>query len=449
MTIFHRICHWLGQRTRTTILTPTPYAVGNCAEEVYFGLLKARREGKRLVILFPYELPWRFKFKLTNVEVINVVSSYRQRLPAALHIGGRLLLTAYFGFMRVVSLIRRVVLGRHLSYLYRVPSAGVTTLWQPEHCMADFSWRIVEQYEWPKQIAMPIDVGLAEDKLRLAEKQRRALGLPDDAWFACLHVRESGFHRDTVVERNASIANYISAIKEITDRGGWVVRLGDASMTPLPPLDRVIDYPFTPFKSELMDVYLISQCRVYIGMISGIYDVAVLFQRPIILTNMTNWLWAYPPKAGDLGILKHLYSKSRGRFLSAQEWMEEPWDAIGIRAFGPDYVLHENTPEELADVVREFFDGNGSSEIAEIKQNCNRFRIVRGVEIISRPIFAGENPQQVKEKSIPNPFAPDDHFFDMLERYRMASRLQSAMGSLGGAFLRQNWQCACGEVGPR
>jgi putative glycosyltransferase (TIGR04372 family) len=419
--------------------------VGNCAEEIYFGLLKARREGKKLVILFPYELPWRLKFRLTNIELVNVASPYRCPLPAFLNAAGRLLLTAYFGFMRSISLLRRVLLGRHLSYLYRVPSVGVTTLWQPEDRMPDFSWEIVDHYNWPEMIAEPIDVSLDKGKLRTAEEMRVRMGLPMDAWFACLHVRESGFHKDNVSDRNADIANYADAIKEITQRGGWVVRMGDASMTPLPPMTHVIDYPYTPFKSELMDVYLISACRVYIGMISGIYDVAVLFQRPIIITNMTAWLFGYPPKAGDLGIMKHIYSKSRGRFLSSGEWFEEPWDSLGIRSLGDDYVLHENTAEELATVVREFFDRGERFEASELQRECNERRVACGKRIIGRPIFAGENPQQAKSKSIPNPFAPDDFLYDMLERYRFGSRLDSAAGMLGTAFLQQNWECDCHE----
>lgn len=432
-SFLYRLCDWVGKKTGTIILTPHITAVGNCGEDMYFGLLKARREGKKLVVLWPLELPWRLKFRLTNIEVINVDSEYRA-IPhnSVLNVFGCVLLTAYFAFFRTLSLMRRLLLGVHLNNVYRIPMIGTNTLWQPDELECEFSWDVVSQYDWPKQLATPLDVSLERKKRLTAERQRMLMGLPQDAWFVCLHVRESGFCGDQFYERNANIHNYVEAIKEITSRGGWVVRLGDASMTKLPAMKHVIDYPFTKAKSALMDVYLISQCRLYIGMSSGIYDVARLFQCPMIMTNMSNWLMTFPIMRGDLGIMKHIYSKSKGRFLTICEWLKEPWAAVAYsHKLGDDYVYYENTPDELTAVVTEFFDRGDSWEPTAMQQKFNETRVLRGRELLSETMFSHEDVQLYFRKNV--------IAYDVMNRYRLASRLESALGTLGTEFLKQNW----------
>lgn len=435
MVMFYRLCDWIGKLTGTIIFTPHTYVIGNCAEDIYFGLLQARREHKKLVILYPYELPWRLKFGLPNIELVNIESEYRLPLNTAVYIAGRVLITAYFAFFRSLSLLVRLLFGHHLNDLYRTPRIGTLTLWQPEEKMASFSWDIVDRYDWHKQLETPLQVSLRKQKEVIAEDLRIQMGLPVDAWFVCLHVRESGFHgiKDTYFERNANILNYLGAIEEITSRGGWVVRMGDASMTKLPVMAQVIDYPFTDQKSALMDMYLISQCRVYIGMTSGIYDVARLFQRPMIMTNMSNWLFGFPIKSGDLGVMKHIYSKSRNRFLTIPEWLAEPWAAVSLsHKLGEDYVFYENTPDELRAVVKEFFDREDEFKSSPLQCQFAELRLRRGKEIISEVMLSTDDVYSYYHRDIVN--------YDLVERYRLASRLDSAAGMLGTEFLEQNWE---------
>ena len=61
-----------------------------------------------------------------------------------------------------------------------------------------------------------------------------ALGVPDGAWYVGLHVREGGYHAEDTGDksrhRNAQIEDYFPAIKAVTDRGGYVIRLGDSGV---------------------------------------------------------------------------------------------------------------------------------------------------------------------------------------------------------------------------
>jgi putative glycosyltransferase (TIGR04372 family) len=423
VSILQRSLEWLGRKLNVIILAPHPTAVGNCAEQIYFGLLKARREQKKLVLLFQYQLPKPLGIRLTNRELFGLESDHRILSDRSFwYLAGSGWLTLHGLVCRLLRRPMRV-LGFPLSDIDTYPMLGHTTLWQPKETMPAFSWDVVRAYDWPAQLREQLRISLPANRLRQLESARARLGLPAEAWFACLHVRESGFHGDSISERNATISNYTLAIAEITKRGGWVVRMGDSSMTPMPPMENVIDYPFGPEKSAQMDIYLISACRVYVGMSSGIFDVAQLLQRPIVLTNMSNWLFPYPQKQGDLGVFKHIFSKSRNRYLSIQEWMAEGWSGVSfVEAMQGDYVLHENTPEELRAAVAEFFERNGDVEPTPLQQALQKQRLGEGTKCLEMEVVK------------------NDEFSDFHQRYRLASRLESTVGLISNEYLHANWQ---------
>ena len=401
-------------------MVPHPIVVGNCAHLIYFALRKARKEGKKLVLLHQYSLPWPIHYRLTNHELIDIASEYKIISSDSIwFVIGSTLVTVYAAIFRLLYRATRRFYAWNEANFY--PHVGYENMWQPKEIMPGFSWDVVAEYDWPAQVNTKLPVYLRSQKKAVAERERARLGLPNDAWFFCLHVRESGFHNDSMTERNATISNYTEAIKEVTARGGWVVRMGDPSMTKLPPMERVIDYPFTPSKSTLMDIYLISECRAYIGMASGIFDVARLFQRPIILTNLATWFHPYPPSIGDVGILKHVYSKSRQKFLSVREWMGEPFEAVSYFALGDDYVLYENSPEELRATVQEFFDRNGNKEPTPLQRECYELWQMRGRALVEKQLIKGNS------------------VWDLHHRYRVACDLTTSVGVISDAYLMKNW----------
>ena len=425
MKALHWLVNGLNALGPYVFLTPCVSVIGNCSEEMLFGLIRARREGKKLVVLRPYELPWKFRFPVTNREIFELASPHRADVPGPVRALLQLALTAVYGTFRALSLVLGKVLGpwAHLDGRFTHPCLGSTTLWKPEETPAEFRWDVVDSYRWNEENHKPLAVGLSPERLARAHATRLEMGIPEDAWFVGLHVREAGFvdKNEPPSCRNADIANYFPAVRELTARGAWVVRLGDKSMTKLPPMERVIDYAHSPYKNDLMDMYFISKCRMYVGITSGILDTAWLFQRPMVLTNMTTWSFAYPKRPGDLGLTKHLFSKKQGRFLSLKELLGTPWEAQHYHHFGADYDMTENTPEEIRDVVLEFLDRKEGAEPTALQKEFNRGRLDHGRRLLSKASWT-------------------DHYTDMHQRYRMSSRLESSKGCLGAKFLEANWE---------
>jgi putative glycosyltransferase (TIGR04372 family) len=151
-------------------------------------------------------------------------------------------------------------------------------------------------------------------------------GLPQNAWFVALHVREdmwSGRNPGTHGIRNADISSYFAAIAEITRRGGWVIRMGDLSMTPLPQLANVIDYCHSDMRSDWMDIFLVACSRFMVATNSGPAFIPLFYGAPSVLTN---WWPAgeRPWRSTDIFVPKMLRSLSDGRYLTLNESLREP-----------------------------------------------------------------------------------------------------------------------------
>lgn len=202
------------------------------------------------------------------------------------------------------------------------------------------------------------DVGLdeaSETKCRLA---LRALGL-EGRWYVCLHVRTSAFYKDKASYRNASLQNYYSAIDLVISQGGVVVRMGD----PVPgfidgPRPGLIDYPSTCYKSELMDLYLIKNCRVYIGTQSGIIDTAMLFSKPILSVNSLHFAMA-GAGSHNLTIYKKILHKRKNCYLSFSQSMVlyHKITRNTYEEFSREFEWVENSSEEILEALKEILEG--------------------------------------------------------------------------------------------
>jgi putative glycosyltransferase (TIGR04372 family) len=214
---------------------------------------------------------------------------------------------------------------------------------------------------WEKAGRKPLLTLTGEERGRGRATLRDA-GIPYDAWFATLHIRESGFKSVqgfTKVEQglNADIATYLPAIKAVVERGGVVIRIGDPSMSPLPPMPGLFDYARSPLKSDWMDVFLLGGCRLFIGTSSGPADVPPLFGVPCALTN---WFptGSRPFNDRDIYIPKLIQIGNPPRILRFDDMVSPP---IGYavhyeRAKEINLSAVPNTPDEIRDVVIELLD---------------------------------------------------------------------------------------------
>ncbi len=202
---------------------------------------------------------------------------------------------------------------------------------------------------------------LTDSDRRRGKIALRNAGVPENAWFVCVHCREGGSLglKQGQTLRDVDVNNYFLAMKEIARRGGWVLRMGEAAMKPIPPMKNVIDYAHLGVKSDWMDVFLCASCKFFLGSNSGLSNLASVFGISSVITNIAGPVSAVLPYGPqDIGIPKLIYSEKEKRYLVFQEILSSPvgnfredhlFAAAGLRVV-------ENSPEDIKEAAVEMLD---------------------------------------------------------------------------------------------
>lgn len=206
---------------------------------------------------------------------------------------------------------------------------------------------------------------------RMGEKILVENGISLGDWFVCIFARDGAYLDQERAHygkekmdwryhdyRDSDINTLNLAIQEILDRGGWVIRLGKIVAREMSfKHPKVIDYPFTEWRSDFMDIYLQYRAKfVLSSSSSGATDVVALFNTPYCGVNMPfNWRGGYK----DMIQIPKKY-KRNGKYLTFNEWVEiAKKDNTYYRS--EFYIRHgleiiDNSPEEILQITKEMFD---------------------------------------------------------------------------------------------
>lgn len=211
----------------------------------------------------------------------------------------------------------------------------------------------------------PPSLSFTEEEEARGRAALRAMGIGPSDWFVCLHNRDSayldasqpggkwGYHdyRDCLLE------NFLPAADYVAERGGFVLRMGQAVKEPLAGVrPRLIDYT-SLHRSDFLDVYLLAKCRFMIGSDAGLAQVPVIFNRPVVNTNVPFIDWA-SFRSEDIFIQKRLFSEAEGRALSYPEILARGWQRFYRTEWLDERRLRliENTGEDILEAVREMHE---------------------------------------------------------------------------------------------
>ena len=183
-------------------------------------------------------------------------------------------------------------------------------------------------------------------------------GIPEDAKIVCLIVRDGAYlpHLSYHALRDSDIKDYRVAILELVRRGYYVFRMGAAVKKPLLlKHSKVFDYATNGMRSEFMDIYLGSKCEFCISTGTGFDAIPYVFRRPVCYVNFTQveYLFTFTK---SLAIFKHHHKD--GKRMTLQEiWDSGCGQFMGEANFKEAGIsVENNTPDEIADVVREMVD---------------------------------------------------------------------------------------------
>ncbi len=212
------------------------------------------------------------------------------------------------------------------------------------------------QKEWERQQHPPL-LSVTDGEQQFMRRALRLLGVPEGAWYVCLHVREPGFHKgwNTLYPsmRDANIDDYLPAIELIVKSGGWVIRMGDPSMKPLPRLPNVIDYAHNTLKTPKADILIALGCRFFLGTNSGLATIPAIYGVRCVFSN---WLPIGLPlwPSQDLMLPKLYWDEQQERYLTLEEIFATGLAFIQNWSDLPKGIsLRDNTPDEIRDLTAE------------------------------------------------------------------------------------------------
>lgn len=226
---------------------------------------------------------------------------------------------------------------------------GQTVAWLEAAALAMREWEI-QGHSLPLRDAYDAQIAASPSIAKNFENIRRAWGMKPDDWFVCLHLRDSGFYKESHDgdPRNTRFDNYREAIDHIAAQGGWVVRLGGPDAISLPKSPNLIDYAHSPYKSQMMDLHVIREARYMIGTTSGLINIAISLGIPVAAVNCISYdcqVWS-----SSVRFALRPVRDSSGRMLSQRELTSEPFRwAIG----STDVVREDNSPDEILETVKE------------------------------------------------------------------------------------------------
>jgi putative glycosyltransferase (TIGR04372 family) len=210
----------------------------------------------------------------------------------------------------------------------------------------------------------PPHISFLPNEERRGKMGLRSLGIPDDAPFVCLTVRDSAYLNDQSPHldwsrhnfRNCDIQNYILVSRKLAERGYYVIRIG-AVVKEAMDVDHpmIIDYATNGMRSDFMDIYLGAKCTFCISTSLGFDSVPIIFRRPVVFVDSSPLEVIRTWSIDYISTFKKYWKRDEDRFMTFQEIFESGAGKFTVQsefeALGIDLV--ESTPEEIADVVLE------------------------------------------------------------------------------------------------
>lgn len=147
--------------------------------------------------------------------------------------------------------------------------------------------------------------------------------------------------------------NYIKAIQYLTRNGYHVAGTAYTPHRIFKDISGYFTLEKTDLPKELLNIFLLTNCSLYIGQHSGSYILPNSCGIPIVLCD------AFPYKAGtfsqsDIVIFKHLREKSSNRRLSYVDVFLKHQDlAFGYHFTQKQITIEENSSEEILEAVKE------------------------------------------------------------------------------------------------
>jgi len=366
---------YLYERHNLIILLPHPIAIGNCCEEIFEACRVATLYHKRILLILPPIIKSRFlPFKLLDAKLFDFTSEIFIIKPMNkfLFILRLIIWSITLPIILLSFILLKMKLKKPSHNFF--PYLGQSLLFNliKKGRVKKFSYDEAVS-EKKKRESIKFQFKFSEETIKNVELFIRKNNI-DSNNIVCLHVRTPSFYKNInhATYRNADILNYIDSINLLAEKGYFVIRIGDSGMPKIPENlihheNKYFDLAHSDFNTAPINSWIVSICRFYVGMQSGPFDLARLYDKPILLTNMYTPFFGIESDPKSCGIYK--------KFENVQDNLL--WDEVAVISSGKfnygDFAVNgfnliENNSYELEQFIECYLNGEfKNSDVYKIK----------------------------------------------------------------------------------
>ena len=170
-------------------------------------------------------------------------------------------------------------------------------------------------------------------------------------WYTILHVRNN---KHFALIRNSKINDFKKAIKHVTSKGGFVIRIGDNSMTPIKNMKNVID--LTHDKSSPKHfVFLFKYAKFFMLSVSGPGALSTFFDAPAIHLDCAP-IYSILAKKNDFILPTMYYSKNKMMTFTQRFNSEYGRAASYGHLKKENIIVKPNSSNEILEATKEIYN---------------------------------------------------------------------------------------------
>jgi len=159
--------------------------------------------------------------------------------------------------------------------------------------------------------------------------------------------------------RDVNINNLVPTINYLLSKNYQVIRMGKISKKKLDINNNLfIDYSFSKFRDDSLDIQLIKNCDFIISNSLGLDSVGQVFDKPIFFFSLIPYISIHSQNKNRFSILKKIYSNEKKRYMSMSEVFKcNLYNVYDGEIFEKlNLTIEENDPNEILIGVKEFLD---------------------------------------------------------------------------------------------
>ena len=179
-------------------------------------------------------------------------------------------------------------------------------------------------------------------KAKIDHNKIICIGVRDNSYLKKIYADQDFSYHD---HRNDNINKYVPGINYLLSKGYTVLRMGSVTNRKLKiNHKKFLDYSYSNIKSDFMDVYLSSICKLFISNNTGIDALAIIFRRPVLhvgsipagaISTFTNKFYNTMSNYYSLKNKKILSLSEIFKFKIQYSWHKKEFDQKQIKVLHP------------------------------------------------------------------------------------------------------------------